>query len=210
MKIAIFGAGGVGGTLGTAWAAKGHEIFFGVPNPTSEKTQTLLKKIGTNAQAGTVAQASSFCDVIVLATPWPVTESVIKSVGDLSGKTILDCTNPLNLNPLGLSLGFTESGGEQVAQWATGAKVIKTLNQTGYENMANPDYDGQSAVMFVCGDDPTAKATALGLVGDLGFDAVDAGGLEKARLVEPLAMLWINLAYGQGLGRNIAFALMRR
>ncbi|MDJ0730922.1 MAG: NAD(P)-binding domain-containing protein [Crocosphaera sp.] len=210
MKIAIFGAGGVGGTLGTVWAAKGHEIFFGVPNPTSEKTQTLLSKIDSNVQAGTVAQASGFSDVIVLATPWAATESAIKAAGNLSGKTILDCTNPLKPDFSALTMGFTTSGGEQVAQWAVGANVVKTLNQTGYENMSDPVYGGQATVMFACGDNENAKATALTLVSDLGFDAVDAGGLEMARLLEPLAMLWISLAYRQGLGRNTAFALMRR
>lgn len=210
MKIAIFGAGGVGGTLGTAWVAKGHEIFFGVPNPTSDKTQSLLQKIGSHAQAGTVDQASAFSDVIVLATPWAATESAIKDAGDLSGKTIIDCTNPLKADFSGLLVGFTDSGAEQVAQWAVGANVVKTLNQTGYENMAEPIYGGQPTVMFVCGDEENAKATALTLVADLGFDAVDAGGLEMARFVEPLAMLWISLVYRQGLGRNIAFALMRR
>ncbi len=210
MKIAIFGAGSVGGTLGSSWADKGHEIFFGVPNPTSDKTQALLNKIGSNAQAGTVAEASRFSDVIVLATPWTATESAIKAAGDLSGKTILDCTNPLKPDFSSLSVGFTTSGGEQVAQWAVGAKVVKTLNQTGSENMGDPVYGTQPSVMFVCGDDETAKATALTLVRDLGFDAVDGGGLKIARLLEPLGMLWISLVYRQGLGRNIAFALMRR
>jgi 8-hydroxy-5-deazaflavin:NADPH oxidoreductase len=65
-------------------------------------------------------------------------------------------------------------------------------------------------VMFVCGDDQAAMPTVLRLVAELGFDAVDAGGLKVARLLEPLAMLWIQLAMGEGLGREIAFALLRR
>jgi predicted dinucleotide-binding enzyme len=88
--------------------------------------------------------------------------------------------------------------------------VFKTLNHTGANNMANPAYPGGRLVMFVCGDDARAKPTVLTLVAELGFDAVDAGPLKVARLLEPLAMLWIHLASNQGLGREIAFALLRR
>ena len=96
MKIAIIGAGNVGGTLGTAWAQKaGHEIFFGVRDPKSEKTQALLSKIGGKARAGTPAEAAAFGDFIVLTTPWPQAEAAIRSLGDVSGRIILDATNPL-------------------------------------------------------------------------------------------------------------------
>jgi predicted dinucleotide-binding enzyme len=99
---------------------------------------------------------------------------------------------------------------ERVAAWAKCASVFKTLNQTGYGNMANPVYPDGRAVMFVCGDDTAAKPTVLGLVAELGFEVVDAGPLRVARLLEPWAMLWIHLARNQGLGREIAFARPRR
>src|ERR1700760_3542844 len=100
MKLAIVGAGDVGGTLGAAWARKGgHEGFFGVTNPGPERTQALLRQIGGNAKAGTAAEAVAFGEVIVLATPWPATESAIRSMGDLNGRIVLDCTNPLGMGP---------------------------------------------------------------------------------------------------------------
>jgi predicted dinucleotide-binding enzyme len=97
-----------------------------------------------------------------------------------------------------------------VQRWAPAAKVVKTLNTTGFANMADARFPGGRAVMFYCGDDAAAKHAAHGLVGDLGFEAVDAGALAAARLLEPLAMLWISLAMKQGLGRDFAFALLRR
>jgi 8-hydroxy-5-deazaflavin:NADPH oxidoreductase len=110
----------------------------------------------------------------------------------------------------GLALGYTTSGAEQVAGWAKGAKVFKAFNQTGFNIMGNPAFDGRRAVMFVCGDDDAHKPTVLKLATDIGFEAIDAGSLVVARLLEPLAMLWIHLAYARDLGRDFAFVLHRR
>jgi predicted dinucleotide-binding enzyme len=213
MKLAIIGAGDVGGTLGAAWARRaGHDIFFGVTNPRSDKTQALLRQIGGKARAGTAAEAAAAGDVIVLATPWPATEAAIRSMGDLKGRIIMDATNPLAMGPdgLGLEIGHGISGGEKVQGWAPGASVFKTLNTTGYSNMAEPAFGGVNSVMFVAGDDEAAKPKVLGLIGELGFEAVDAGPLRVARLLEPHAMLWIHLALNRGFGRDWAFALVRR
>ena len=209
MKIAIFGAGNVGGTLGKAWAKKDHEIFFGVRHPQDGKTQQLVQSIGGKAQAGNVKQAAAFGEVVVLATPWPTTEAAVKEAGDLTGKVVIDCTNPFKPDLSGLALGFTTSAAEQVAQWAKGAKVFKAFNTTGFKNMADPVINGIRTVMFVCGDDNEVKPIVLKLAGDIGFDAVDAGKLVKARLLEPWAMLWLSLAFGS-VGPDFGFALLRR
>ena len=208
MKIAILGAGNVGGTLGKGWANKGHQVFFGVRHPDDEKTQNLIKEIGKNARAGTNEEAIAFSNIIVLALPWQVVPKVLEA-NNLSNKIIIDATNPLKPDFSGLEIGFDTSGAEQVAQWAKGAKVFKSFNQTGWENMENPVYDGKPSVMLVCGDDE-AKKTVLQLVGDIGFEAIDAGGLEVARLIEPFGMTWIYLAMKQGLGRDWALQIVRR
>jgi 8-hydroxy-5-deazaflavin:NADPH oxidoreductase len=210
MKISILGAGNVGGTLGSAWARKGHDVFFGVPNPRDPKTQELLKTIGPKARAGTVAEAAAAGEAIVLATPWPATRDAIQAAGNLAGKVVVDCTNPLKPDFTGLALGYTTSGAEQVAEWAKGAKVFKAFNQTGFNVMGNPVFGGQRAVIFVCGDDGARKPTVLKLATDIGFEAIDAGNLVIARLLEPYAMLWIHLALARGLGRDFAFVLHRR
>jgi 8-hydroxy-5-deazaflavin:NADPH oxidoreductase len=210
MRISIFGAGSVGGTLGRGWASKGHEVFFGVRRPHDAKTQDLIRAIGPKARAGTVAEAAGFAEVVVLATPWQVTEEAIKEAGTLTGKVVVDCTNPLKADFSGLAFGHTTSGAEQVARWAKAAKVYKAFNQTGFNIMGAPSLEGRRAVMFVCGDDAGNKPTVLKLASDLGFEAIDAGGLAIARLLEPYAMLWIHLANVQGLGRDFAFGLLRR
>jgi predicted dinucleotide-binding enzyme len=210
MKIGIIGAGNVGGTLGQAWAKKGHDVFFGVRHPQDDKTRRLLQSIGGKARAGTVAEAAAFGEVVVLATPWAAAEAAVREAGDLAGKPLIDCTNPLTPDFSGLEVGFSTSGAERVAGWARGAKVFKAFNTTGYNIMANPVLNGIRTVMFVCGDDEAVKPTILQLATDVGFDAVDAGKLVQARLLEPWAMLWIHLAFSGTVGREFGFALLRR
>jgi len=210
MNIGIIGGGSVGGTLGTGWARKGHKIRFGVRRPDSTEMRDLLRKIGTAAAAGSVAEAATFGEAVVLATPWPAAQEALRSAGDLTGKVLLDCTNPLKADLAGIEVGTTTSAGEMVAQWSPGARVVKIFNTTGYNNMANPEYPLGPATMFYCGDDAGAKVVAAQLASDLGFEPVDAGPLTNARQLEPLAMLWIWMAVFGGMGTNFAFKLMRR
>jgi len=204
MKIAVIGAGNVGKALGTAWARRGHDVTYGVRQPGDAKYQGL--KI-----AG-VAEAAHAAEAVLLATPWDATEAALQSAGDLTGKLLLDATNPLAIGPhgMGLAVGHTISGGELVAAWAKNAAVFKTLNTTGFSNMENSGGYAQKPVMFFAGDDSAKRATVAALLADLGFEPVDAGPLATARLLEPHAMLWIDLAMKRGQGRDIAFALMRR
>jgi predicted dinucleotide-binding enzyme len=209
MKIAIIGAGSVGGTLGSAWAARGHQVRFGVNDPTDGRVEAVLRS-APGARADNVRAAAQFGEVVVLAVPFDAVETVLTAAGDLKGKIVIDCMNPLARDFRELSVGFSTSGGEQVAALAKGASVFKTLNHTGFANMAEPVFDHHRSVMFVCGDDEAHKAVVIELVAELGFEVVDAGALKIARLLEPLAMLWIHLAHSQGLGRDFAFALLRR
>jgi predicted dinucleotide-binding enzyme len=207
MRLAIIGAGSVGAALGAAWSAKGHDVVYGVPDPQKPKYGALPRGAVMRPP-----EAARTAGVIVLATPWPATEAAIRELGDLKGKIIIDCTNPLAMGPQGLhlALGHDVSGGEQVAAWAAPAAVFKTFNQTGAENMAAASGFDHRPVMFVAGDDAASKPDVMRLVGDLGFEGLDAGPLRAARLLEPLAMLWIELAYKHGQGRDFAFALARR
>jgi predicted dinucleotide-binding enzyme len=213
MNIAIIGAGNVGGTLGKAWAQKaGHDVCFGVRDPGADKVKGLLQSIGSRARAATVAEAAAFGEVIVLSTPWPAAEAAIRAMGDIKGKIVLDATNPLTRGPegIGLEIGHSISGGEKVQGWAAGASVFKTLNTTGFGNMANPVFNGVKSVMFVAGDDNANKPKVMNLVGDLGFEVVDAGPLRNARLLEAHAMLWIDLSLARGQRVDWAFAMLRR
>ena len=212
MKIAVLGAGSVGGTLGRRFASVGHDVCFGVPSPDDAKYRQLVASIGGTASAATVTDAARDAGVVVIATPWDATRAALEAAGDVSGKVVVDCTNPLAMGPDGLALavGFDSSGAEQVAGWAAGASVVKCFNQTGYANMAEPVYGGVRSAMFVCGDDAAARETARALAEEIGFDAIDAGPLRIARLLEPLAMLWIHLAFTTPLERDFALAVLRR
>jgi predicted dinucleotide-binding enzyme len=210
MNITIIGAGNVGGTLGRRWAHNGHQVTFGVRDPQSPKVQEVLRAAGANARATSVREAVAAAECILLATPWTATQEVIQTAGNLAGKIVVDCTNPLAPGLRGLALGHTTSGGEQVARWAAGARVVKAFNMTGAKNMANPAYGAQQVTMCICGDDAEAKTTVGGLAAELGFEVIDTGPLTTARYLEPLAMLWIHLAYVQGLGPDFAFKVMRR
>lgn len=209
MNIAILGSGNVGGTLGERWAKVGHHVVFGSRHPTSQKIRDLVKQSGENASASTLEVAVESAEVVVAALPWPTAKTVLGSL-QLKNKIVFDCTNPLRPNLSGLELGTTTSAGEQVAAACPGASVVKIFNTTGANNMADPIYSGDPTVMFYCGGDESAKAVAQRLASELGFEPVDAGPIENARLLEPLAMLWIWLAYPGGHGRNIAFRLLHR
>src|SRR5207253_5540215 len=202
-------AGQVGGTLGRAWAAKGHQVVFGVRDPRAPKVQELVTATGGTARAASPPEAAAHGAVVLLATPWAAARAALRAAGDLTGKILVDATNPLEPDLSGLALGRTTSAGEEVARWAPGAKVVKAFNTIGAQHMANPRFGTQSASMLVCGDDGAAKKTVLALAEVLGFDPVDAGPLRQARLLEPLAMLWISLAYAYGHGADIAFKLLR-
>ena len=208
MDVAIIGAGRVGITLGTAWKLQGHHILFGVRNPQDSKSTRLL---ADGFDVGTTEEVSSQVDVITLATPWRATKNAIQSAGDLAGKVVIDCTNPLKDNLAGLDVPQNTSGAQQIAEWARGARIYKAFNQTGTENMAAPVHGSNRAVMFVCGDEQEGKDVVMQLVSDVGFEAVDAGRLESARKLEELALLWIHLGYHHpDLGRKFAFSILRR
>jgi len=206
MRIAIIGAGAVGQALAQGWSTAGHAVKLGVPDPKAAKYQ------GLRPQLTTPAEAAADAEVIVLATPWPKTEAAISGLGSLADRIVIDCTNPLASGAQGMSLeiGHSVSAGERVAQWATGASVFKTLNQTGADNMATAKAFKVKPAMFVAGDDATKKPVVLKLVSDLGFEAIDAGPLSNARLIEPLAMLWIDQVFARGRGGDFAFALVKR
>jgi len=214
LNIAIIGAGNVGSTLGTAWGKKGHRIVYGVRNPAEEKVQGVLKSSGGKASAATIAQAAAQAPIVLFATPWSAAKDAIAAAGNLSGKIVVDAMNPLAHSPdwleKGLVVGRDTSAGEQVAQWAKGARVVKAFNTIGAPNMANPIFRGQAATMFICGDDAAAKAEVKKLSDDLGFDTADMGPLKIARLLEPVALLWIHSAIAMKWGADFGFKIIRR
>src|SRR5215475_5715223 len=173
MRIAVIGAGNVGGTLGTGWASRGHEIFFGVRDTADPKLAELLARGRGAVRATGVNEAAASAEVVALTVPWPAAQDALRSAGNLGGKILLDCTNPLKPDLSGLTVGYTASGAEHVAAWAPSARVVKIFNTTGFPNMANPEYREGRSMMLYCGDDAQAKTLAAQLAAELGFDAYD-------------------------------------
>jgi NADPH-dependent F420 reductase len=210
MEISIIGAGGVGGTLGRIWVKKGHHLMFGVRNLQSHNVLNLIRSINSSVKVGTIGEAASFADVIVLAIPWIAVEETIKSAGDLSGKILIDPTNPINADLTGLIIESSTSAAEEIAKWAKGSKVVKAFNSIGAKTLDNLQFGLVRADAFICGDDFKSKTVVKKLATEIGFDTVDAGPLINARVLEYLALLWIQLAYSRQMGPNIAFKLLTR
>jgi predicted dinucleotide-binding enzyme len=201
LQVAIIGSGNVGNALAGALRRAGHTVTFGVRRPRPGEAGTV-----------TIAEAIDRADATILAVPFGAVADVIAAASGLAGKILIDATNPLGMGPEGLqlTLGFNTSGAESVAALAPQARVFKAFNQTGFENMSDAQVYPVRPVMFVAGDDPAGKQVVLTLVADAGFEAVDFGGLRGARLLEPLAMLWIELARKGGLGPHFTFSVQRK
>ena len=210
LNIAILGTGGVGAALGSRWGNAGHVVTYGSRTPQTEKVKLLVGHSGKGASAKTPPAAIAGADAILLAVPWPAAGETLAQLGDLSGRTLIDCTNPLLSDMSGIELGHVISAGEQIAAWAPGAGVVKAFNTASVKVMLNPQFGEHRATMFYCGDDAAAKLTVRQLIEDIGFEPIDAGSLASSRYLEPLAMLYIHLAFRQGFGSNCAFKIMRR
>lgn len=204
--IAIIGVGNVGSALARGLRHTGHRLVLGTRSAAAPDVAELARMTG--ARIASPAQAAADCDMVILALPWSAMEAAVRNLGDLAGKIVIDCTNPLGMvdGKLALLLGHDRSGGELVQGWLPAARVVKTLNQVGAEIMADNSHLPHRPVMFTAGNDEAAKQTVASLLRDLGFDPHDAGDITKARLLEPFGMPWINQALFRGKGRAWAFA----
>jgi len=214
MKIGILGTGDVGQVLGSGFATFGHEVKMGSRDPHQEKVKAWVNKAGPSASAGTFAEAAAYGELAVLCTLWPGTENAIRLAGpdNLAGKVVIDTTNPLDFSagvPPKLALGHTDSAGEQVQRWLPDSRVVKAFNIVGNPHMFKPEFPGGPPDMFICGNDHQAKETVIALLKSFGWPTIDIGGIEGARYLEPLAMIWI-LHFFQTNSGNHAFKLLRK
>ena len=194
MRIGIIGKGRVGSALAVGWRAAGHEV-----------------QLGGRETSPNASEIANWADVVVLAVPFAALESIAVTI-IAADKPVIDCTNPIAMGPdgMGLAIGHTTSGAEQLQAKLPGAHVIKTLNQVGAEVMADTTGFAHAPMQFLAGDNEAAKKVVASLLVDLGFEPLDAGRLSKARLLEPFALAWINQAIAQKHGRDWAFGAMPR
>lgn len=205
MNIAIIGTGNVGGALATHWANKGHTIFLGVRDSQNFKGANLLQNPHTTVHS--IPEAVKQAEVVLLSTPAMKAVEVAQSLGDTTGKIVIDAMNiVMGRGPA----GFTNTADAILAHTQT-RDVVKCFNTTGYNNMRNPVYGDNAIDAFVAGDSAKGKAIATELALDAGFAACyDVGGNDKFQLMEQFAWFWINLAMFQGQGREIGFKLLKR
>jgi len=208
MRIGVVGTGTIGKTLGGLFARHGHDVVIG--SREGARGASVARELGSGARGGTIRDAAEHAEAVLLAVHFTAAKETLQAAGPLDGKVLLDCVNPLSPDFLALTVGHTTSAAEQIAAWAPAARVVKVFNHIFGSTLPEPMYGQVRATAFYCGDDADAKAVAAALVGELGFDPVDAGPLEVARYLEPLAELVIQLAYKQGLGPGFGLALLRR
>jgi len=211
MRVGILGSGLMGAKLGTLFARAGHEVIFSYAR-SEQKLKALAKEAGGKARAGTPREAAQDADAVLLAVHWSRFDDVLKQAGDLSGKTLLSCSLPMNEGNTDLVVAHTSSGAEELQRRLQKTRVVSAFNTVPSEVFfgvyAAKRKAGRPSLVY-CGDHEEAKELAAGLIQDVGFEPVDAGPLRIARYTEPFALLVAQLAYeGEG-GPELAYRFER-
>jgi len=189
-KIGIIGAGNVGGALARGLKQTGHEV----------------RAVGRDESA--IRETASWGEMVIIAVPFGAIDNVVQTAGkELVGKTVVDATNSLDAN-MNLAVGFTTSGAEELQKKLPQSHVVKAFNTVFAQHMDTGKLGDQPLTAFIAGDNADAKKMVLEIARSIGFDAVDAGPLKNARLIEPLAYLNIQLGYVLGMGPQIGFKLL--
>jgi 8-hydroxy-5-deazaflavin:NADPH oxidoreductase len=207
MQVLVIGTGNMGAGFVKQLTAAGHQVSVAARD--GGKAQALAQQYGAKAVA--IADAANSVDAIVVATPYEQAASALNSAGDVAGKVVIDITNPLNADYMGLTVGHSTSAAEEIAR-ATGAEVVKAFNTIFAQVLAEGAQlgNGQKATVFVASDSDRARQIARALAESMGFQVMDAGGLKNARYLEPVAGLNIYFGYGAGLGTSIAPTWIRK
>jgi predicted dinucleotide-binding enzyme len=214
MRFGVLGTGDVGQTLASGLLTLGHDVKLGSREVANEKAKAWMSKSGSRASIGTFAETAEFGERLLLCTLWSGTESVIRSANpaNFKGKTVIDVTNPLKFAPNAppeLAIGHDDSGGEQVQRWLPGANVVKAFNTVGHPHMVHPRFAGGPPDMFIGGNDAGAKKHVTELLTAFGWSAIDLGGIEVSRYLEPMCIVWVYYGIRSGTWDH-AFKLLRK
>lgn len=201
MKIAVIGAKIIGGTLARKWAQAGHQVMFGVRTVDNPETQALAAEL--NARVGTAGQAIAFGEVVLFAIPGnAMAEAIAANAAALNGKIVMDAANRMG--------GGAMNSAALFAAHAPGAQVYRAFNSLGWENFANPMFGEVQADLFYCGPAGAGQTAVEALIRDVGLRPVRLGDISQVGLVDTIGSLWFALAFGQGMGRNLAFKVLTR
>ena len=202
MNITIVGTGNMGKALAARFAKAGHRLTIVSRDPAH--AASLAAAVG--AQAASDSTAVRDAEVVVAATPYEEAVPALRKLGNLAGKVVVDITNPLTADYMGLTIGHSSSAAEEIAKALPGAEVVKAFN-TVFAQVLQEGGDfgrGNTVQVFYAGDSVRAKQVVEALIKSIGFAAIDAGPLKNARYLEPVAGLNIYFGYGAGKGTNIA------
>lgn len=203
--IAIIGTGEVANAVGPMFAAQGHTIVYGSRDPNRDSVRELVRRTGASASATTPAEAAARAEVVMVAVPWDVVPDVVRGLGNLSGKIVIDPTNPRIVGDDGLRDWAVDTSNAQIIQdLAPGARVVKALNTMNWRTMVDPAATGGPVSVPIVGDDESAKAFVVELIDAIGLEPVDLGPLRYVRMVEGMYLLWGN---ANTLGRGFNYYL---
>jgi 8-hydroxy-5-deazaflavin:NADPH oxidoreductase len=203
LRIAVLGAGNIGGTLGRKWALAGHKVAFGVTNPDSARAQKLRAELGNSVTIDLPGVALAERDVVVMALPGnAMDETIIKYAAQLDGKIILDTANRLGGGPMNSFATFQTH--------TPLAHIYRAFNSLGWENFAEPVFDGIQADLFYCGPDGDARKVTEKMIEDVGLRPIRLGDVEQVGLVDSVGSIWFALVFGQGKGRHLAFKVLSK
>lgn len=199
----------MGAKLGTIFAGRGHDVVFSYAR-TRGKLERLARQAGKNARAGSVAEAAHQ-EVVLLAIHWSRLGDVLKQAGDLAGRVVITCSLPMDKGDSKLVIARTSSGAEALQKKRPKARVVSAFGTVPSEvffplQKARPKTPPS---LLYCGNDVRAKKTTARLIEDVGFEPVDAGGLEMARSMEPFTLLIAQLAYESGKSAKLAYRFER-
>lgn len=197
--VAVLGNGVVGVAVAKGFAELGYRVLFGTRNPQGAKSKEALAAV-PGAQALSYAEAAKAADLAFVALPWDGLKEALASAGaaNLEGKLVIDASNPLDFSggTPRLAIGHSDSSGETVQRLLPGAKVVKAFNIITAGHMVHPTLPDGTPDMFIAGNDDQAKAQVADLLRAFGWRApIDLGDLTASRLLEPLAMVWIQYGF---------------
>ncbi len=205
MNVGIVGTGNLAGTLGRAWAGAGHSVS--VTGRNRRHAIEAADRIGPAAEAADPGTFAARVDVAVVAVAWEGLAAALTLVGggagSLAGKTVIDCTNPVDY-ATGQLKPASGSAAELVAQVAAGAHVVKALHLFAGASWPYLGPRDQAPVVAICGDEPGALDRATALIRDLGGHAAVVGGLTVARQLEEAAGFVMRIVAS---GHNPRFAV---
>lgn len=208
MKILVIGSGNMGSAFVQQLTRAGHKVS--VTGRDFAKAAQVASRHG--ARVLPVQGAASGNEIVILATGYAQAVDALRAATPDAGQIVVDITNPLTADYMGLTIGHTTSAAEEIARAVPNVRLVKAFNTVFAQLLAaGPDLGaGRRVTTFLAGDDVPAKEAVTAMARSMGFEVIDTGTLKNARYLEPLAGLNIYLGYGAGLGTGIAPTWVRK